>query len=177
MAITSGSYIIGNELKFWPKDKALASGVVAIDNKPVDPTDDAVAVPLPCVDIAELTQTSEEKKNYCPINGPRLLTAVKDTNYEAQWKFTLKEVSGPLMRAVFGAEDLEATSPYTPFTTRRREGWFRLIQKDDETNDFQELNFYGSMKVDGSVPFGSDFVTVTLMVDVFLQAANTVTEA
>lgn len=176
MALTTGSYIIGNHLLFCPKGTTLASGVSSVSNKPVVTTDDATYISLPCVDSADFTSTSQDKKVFCPNPGARVLTKIFSTDFEANWKFTLKELSSALYRFVFGVEDLAAASPYTPFAVARREGWFRVTQYDDENNLLFTHDFFGSMKLDGTVSFNNDVVTVSAMVDVNMQAANTIKE-
>lgn len=177
MAITSGGYIIGNTLKFCPSGTTLASGVASLTNKPVTVTDDATYYDLPCADTADLTQTSQDKKLFCPNPGARVLTKVVSTDYEAQWKITLKEIDDVLFRLVCGVEDLEQASPLTPFEIPRREGWFRILQYDQTNTLIATWDFFGSLKVDGAVSFNNDFVTVTVMIDLNLAAANTVTVA
>lgn len=169
--------IIGNHLTFWPAGATLATGVVSITNKPVAETDDDAGFVLPCVDSAELTQTSQDKKVFCPNPGARVLTATLTTEYEAAWKFTLKELDPVLLRWIFGAQDLEEASPITPFAIPRREGWFRVEQYDQQNAHLFTHDFYGSGKVDGNVTFGNDVVTTSLMVDVYMAAANTIIEA
>lgn len=177
MSFQSGAYIIGNNLMFVPKGDALASGVASITNKPVDVTDDAAYYTLPCVDVAELTVSSQEKKVMCPNPGARVMTKKFNTDLEMSWKVTFKELDSVLYRIILGASDVEQATPITPGQIASREGWFRLKQYDSENTLLYTHDFFGCMSVDGPITFGDDVVSFSVKIDMYLSAANTVAEA
>ena len=174
--MTAGSYIIGCNFLFCPSGTVLAGGNASITQAPVDVTDDATYIDFPCVDSAEFSTSCKDVSVFCPSPGVRVRTAVISTNLEQSWKITLKEQSSQIMRIMFGASSITASSPYVTGTTCRREGWVRLMMYDQSNNVWQKVNFWGSIRPDGTINFNDDVVQVALNIDVIYAAGNKVTE-